>query len=208
MRRNGTQVLVSRLDPLQEAPYRGSVLSTTASQIRIAFQDKFDLDDGLWRVDVGLSNIVFDRMRAAIARLSQDPCAQEEDCAPDRQYILQGTHLRDVLLHSFSPQSESLHEPLQAADDIAYVPRETLEHRSREQRDHGGAFQDDMRIHSWAQRYARPDPIQMDGDPAMEGLNPTQVRAIAMMLGERISLVQGVSLSFMTTRHLNLFAPP
>jgi len=135
----------------QEVPYHGSILSTMASQIRIAFQDKFDLDDGLWRVDVGLSNIVFDRMHAAVARLSQDPCAQEEDCTPDRQYILQGTHLCDMLLHSFSPQSESLHKLLQAADDIAYVPRETLEHRRREQRDHG-VFQDDMRIHSWAQR--------------------------------------------------------
>lgn len=204
---NGTQVLVSRFDPLQEAPYRGSVLSTTASQIRIAFEDKFDLDDGLWRVDVGLSNIVFDRMRAAIARLSQDPRAQEDDRAPDRQYILQGTHLRDVLLHSFSPQSASLHEPLQAPDDVAYVPRETLEHRSREGRAHGGgAFEDDMRIHSWAQRYARAHPIEMDSDPALEGLNPTQIRAIAVMVGERISLVQGVSSwGSLTTRHLTRF---
>ncbi|KAL4077685.1 P-loop containing nucleoside triphosphate hydrolase protein [Scleroderma citrinum] len=187
---NGTQILVSRLDPLQEVPYRGSILSTTASQIRITFEDKFDLDDGLWRVDVGLSNIVFDRMRAAIARLSQDPSTQEH-CAPDRQYILQGTHIRDILLHSFSPRSESLHEPLQAPDDVEYVPRERLEHRSRELRDHSGAFKDDMRIQSWASRYARNDPIQIDGDPPLVDLNPTQVRAIAMMLGERISLVQG-----------------
>ena len=200
-------MLVSRFDPLQEAPYRGSVLSTTASQIRIAFEDKFDLDDGLWRVDVGLSNIVFDRMRGAIARLSQDPRAQEDDRAPERQYILQGTHLRDVLLHSFSPHSASLHEPLQAPDDVAYVPRETLEHRSREGRAHGGAFEDDMRIHSWAQRYARAHPIEMDGDPALEGLNPTQIRAIAMMVGERISLVQGVSSwGSLTTRHLTRFS--
>ena len=134
-------------------------------------------------------------MRAGIARLSQDPSVHEEDYAPDRQYISQGTHLRDVLLRSFSPQSESLHEPLQAPDDVEYVPRETLEHRSREQRDHSSVFQDDMRIHSWAQRYARHNPIQIDGDPPLLGLNPTQIRAVAMMLGERISLVQGVSLS-------------
>ncbi|KAG6328408.1 hypothetical protein ID866_10681 [Astraeus odoratus] len=187
---NGTQVLVSRLDPLAEVPYRGSVMSTTPSQIRIAFEEKFDVDDGFWRIDVGLSNIVFERMRTAIARLNQDLTVQEGS-ASDSQYILHGTHLRDVLLRSFSPGSRSLHEPLQAPDDVEYVPRDTLEHQSREGRDHGGAFKDDMRIQSWVQRYARRDPIRIDGDPHLHGLNPTQTRAVAMMLGERISLVQG-----------------
>ena len=124
---------------------------------------------------------------------------------PDRQYIPQGTHLRNVLLRSLFPQSKSFHEPLQAPDDVEYVPRETLEHRSREQHDHSGVFQDDTRIHSWAQRYARHDPIQIDGDPPLLGLNPTQIRAIAMMLGERISFVQGVSLSWATC---HLICPP
>ncbi|KAH7882136.1 P-loop containing nucleoside triphosphate hydrolase protein [Phlebopus sp. FC_14] len=188
---NGTQVLVSRLDPLREVPVRGSVITTTASQLRVAFEDKFDLDEGSWRLDVGRSNVVFDRMRFAIAQFNQDPALQEADSAPDRQYIMQGTHLRDVLLRSFSPASTSLHEPLQAPDDVAYVSHERLEHQSREERDHGGAFKDDMRIQSWARRHARRDPIQMDGDPVLEGLNPTQIRAVAMMIGEKISLVQG-----------------
>lgn len=188
---NGTQVLVSRLDPLQEVPYRGSVMASTSSQIRIAFEDKFDLDDGLWRIDVGISNIVFERMRKAIAHLHQDPSEQEVNSAPNEQYILQGTYLRDVLLRSFSLGSASLHQPLQAPDEVEYVPRETLEHESRELRDHGGVFKDDMRIQSWARRYACQDPIKVDGDPPLGALNPTQVRAVAMMLGERICLVQG-----------------
>ncbi|KAI6118101.1 P-loop containing nucleoside triphosphate hydrolase protein [Pisolithus sp. B1] len=191
---NGTQVLVSRLDPLREVPYRGSVMCSTSSQIRIAFEDRFDLDDGLWRIDVGISNVVFDRMSKAIAHLHQDPTAQEADSAPDEQFVLQGTYLRDVLLRSFSRGSASLHQPLQAPDEVEYVPRETLEHASREARDgHGGdgAFRDDMRIQSWASRYARRDPIQIDGDPPLQDLNPTQIRAAAMMLGERICLVQG-----------------
>lgn len=56
------------------------------------------------RLDVGRSSIVFDRMRAAIGRLGCNINSQEsspEADASDREYILQGTRLRDVLLHSF-----------------------------------------------------------------------------------------------------------
>ncbi|KAG2076441.1 P-loop containing nucleoside triphosphate hydrolase protein [Suillus decipiens] len=192
---NGTQVLVSRVDPLQESPYRGSVVSKTASQIRIAFEEKFEVEDGRWRLDVGRSNIMFIRMREAISRFHQDPQALEDQShlisSPDNQFILHGTHLRDVLLRSFSPDRPSLHVPLQAADEVEYVPRGRLEHDSREVREHGGAFREDMHIQSWARRYSRVNPIVIDGDPVLEGLNATQIRAIAMMIGERISLVQG-----------------
>ncbi|KIJ60439.1 hypothetical protein HYDPIDRAFT_98653 [Hydnomerulius pinastri MD-312] len=187
----GTQVLCSQADPLKEAPYRGSVMLANASQLRIAFGEKFDLNGATWRLDVGRSNIIFERMRTAISHFHQDPAAPDADSAPDKQYIMQGTHLRDVLLESFSPASTSLHEPLQAADEVQYVSHETLEHQSREDRDHGGAFKDDMRIQSWARRYSQKDPIRIDGDPVLDGLNPTQIRAVAMMIGERISLVQG-----------------
>ncbi|OAX35034.1 P-loop containing nucleoside triphosphate hydrolase protein [Rhizopogon vinicolor AM-OR11-026] len=192
---NGTQVLVSRFDPLQEPPYRGSVLGTTTSQLRVAFEDKFDLEEGSWRLDVGRSNIVFDRMRTAIARFNHDPQALEEQgqtlSSSDRQFILHGTHLRDVLLRSFFPETPSLHVPLQPPDEVSYVPRGRLEHDSREARDHGGAFKEDMYIQSWARRYSQIKPIVIDGDPVIEGLNVTQIRAIALMIGERISLVQG-----------------
>lgn len=82
---------------------------------------------------------------------------------------------------------------MQAADDVNYISHETLEHGSRQSGDHGGAFKDDMRIHSWARRYAEIDPVRVEGDPVLAGLNATQTRAVAMMVGERISLVQGVS---------------
>jgi hypothetical protein len=135
-------------------------------------------------------------MRTAIARFNHDPQALEDQCqalsSSDRQFIFHGTHLRDVLLHSFSPETPSLHGPLQPPDEVAYVPRGRLEHDSREARDHGGAFKEDMYIQSWARRYSRINPIVIDGDPVLEGLNATQIRAIAMMIGERISLVQGV----------------
>ncbi|KAG1852645.1 P-loop containing nucleoside triphosphate hydrolase protein [Suillus tomentosus] len=192
---NGTQVLVSRFDPLQEPPLRGSIISKTASQLRIAFEEKFEVEDGCWRLDVGRSNIVFIRMREAISRFSQDPEALEDPThlisPPNNQFVLQGTHLRDVLLRSFSPDRPSLHVPLQHPDEARYVPRGRLEHDSREVREHGGAFKEDMHIQSWARRYSRINPIVIDGDPVLEGLNVTQIRAIAMMIGERISLVQG-----------------
>ncbi|KAF8553618.1 P-loop containing nucleoside triphosphate hydrolase protein [Imleria badia] len=188
---NGTQVLLSRLDPLQEVPLRGTVMASNATQLRIVFDQKFDIEEGLWRLDVGRSNIIFERMRAAILHFNHDPAELVASQQPDRQFVLQGTHLRDVLLRSFSTASTSLHQPLQAPDEVEYVPHETLEHQSRDEHEHGGAFKDDMRIQSWARRYAQPNPIEMDGDPVLDRLNATQIRAVAMMIGERISLVQG-----------------
>ncbi|KAG9311016.1 P-loop containing nucleoside triphosphate hydrolase protein [Chiua virens] len=173
---NGTQVLLSRIDPLQEVPLRGTVMASNATQLRVVFDEKFDIENDLWRLDAGRSNIIFERMRAAVLHFNHDPA---------------GTHLRDVFLRSFSPASVSLHQPLQAPDEVLYVSHETLEHHSREGREHGGVFKDDMRIQSWAKRYARTNPIVMDGDPVLKGLNATQIRAVAMMIGERISLVQG-----------------
>src|SRR6202034_4555399 len=97
--------------------------------------------------------VIFNRMRTAISHFNHNPLSLEQSDASlafDRQLIFQGTHLRDVLLRSFSPAIASAHAPLQAADDVSYIPHETLEHASRESGDHGGAFKDDMRIQSWA----------------------------------------------------------
>lgn len=149
--------------------------------------------------------MVYDRMRAAISLFNLDPQDQESYIsAPERQLILQGTHLRDVLLRSFSPAASSInelhhivHEPhhLQPEDDTNYVPHSLLEHEARHRApgDHGGAFKDDMRIQSWTRRYMRVNPVRVEGDPVLEGLNKTQLRAVALMIGERASLIQGVS---------------
>lgn len=177
-------------------PLRGTVVASNATQLRIIFDHKFDISDGLWRLDVGRSNIIFERMRAAILHFNHDPAVLEVGQTPDRQFVIQGTHLRDVFLRSFSPASTSLHQPLQAPNEVQYVSHDTLEHQSRDEREHGGAYKDDMRIQSWARRFAKTNPIEMDGDPALDGLNATQIRAVAMMIGERISLVQGVSALF------------
>ena len=144
------------------------------------------------RLDLGQSNIAHARMVAAISRLSHNVPAIEQAAGDGQQYMLHGTHLRHVLLDSFSPTSESTHStPLQQADETEYVPHETLDHGSRVSKDSRGAFKDDMRIMSWAKRYMRPKPVRVEGDPCLP-LNASQIRAIATMIGEGMSLIQGV----------------
>ncbi|KAF7966306.1 hypothetical protein HWV62_39203 [Athelia sp. TMB] len=169
----GTTVLISRLDPLKEPPRSGAVLSHTLSQLRVAFAEKFALDgdgDGTWRLDLGRSDVVYERMRAAVAHLNHDAAALDRDAGDGREVILQGTHLRGALLRTFAPASED---------------EEAVE------QEQGGAWKDDMRIMSWARRYARADPVRVEGDPVLAGLNPTQIRAAATMIGAPLSLVQG-----------------
>jgi hypothetical protein len=128
----------------------------------------------------------------AISRLSHDVAALEQTTGDGQKYTLHGTHLRHILLDSFSPASESTHSiPLQRADEINYVSHETLDHGSRVSRDSRGVFKEDMRIMSWAERYMRPNPVRVEGDPRLP-LNVSQVRAVATMVGEAMSLIQGV----------------
>lgn len=49
--RYGSQLFVSRLDPLKEnIPHKGSILRITSEAIEVAFQEKFDeLVVGTWR---------------------------------------------------------------------------------------------------------------------------------------------------------------
>lgn len=139
-------------------------------------------------------------MREAIALLGHDPLILEQDPSntPTSELVLEGTQLRDVLLKKFHPDqnrasSEQTPHHLQDPADTNYVAHDLLEHPSRLHDGKRGAFSDDMRIHSWARRYRERHPVVIEGDPVLDGLNATQVRAIAMMIGERISLIQGVS---------------
>ncbi|GAA6021532.1 hypothetical protein JCM11491_006473 [Sporobolomyces phaffii] len=45
-------------------------------------------------------------------------------------------------------------------------------------------------INSWVQRHMRDDPMELPGDPDL-GLNPSQTKAVAMAIGEKLSLIQG-----------------
>ncbi|KAF8331588.1 P-loop containing nucleoside triphosphate hydrolase protein [Amanita rubescens] len=193
----GTQVLVSRIDPLQETPIHGSVVANNGTSVNVSFTERYEIDEGVWRLDVGISNLIYDRMRVALARLNHDVRLQEPNFVPnDQETILHGTHLRDVLLRSFSPEHAHLPQMLQAPDDVDYPSHQKLDHGSTVGKgkggyEHMGAFRDDMRIQSWARRYAEIDPVIVEGDPDLSGLNRTQIRALATMIGQRISLIQG-----------------
>ncbi|KAI0255414.1 P-loop containing nucleoside triphosphate hydrolase protein [Lactifluus subvellereus] len=189
----GTTVLVTRLDPLQEKPMHGWVLSRTSTQLRVLFRTLFDLDGQPWRLDLGQSSIAYERMCHAVTQLHQDPRALEKDNSnPGSELVLLGTHLRDVILRSFSSSAGVReHKPFQAADDASYAAHDALDHPGLIGVEHGGIFKDDMRIQSWTRRLSRVNPIRVEGDPELHGLNATQIRAVAMMLGERISLIHG-----------------
>jgi len=58
-----------------------------------------------------------------------------------------------------------------------------------------GLLAQNQLIQSWAKRHRTQSaavPLKMEGDPKLQ-MNSSQMRAIAMMLSERLSLVQGVS---------------
>ena len=194
--------MVSRIDPLKEQHRLGSVVSRTAANIRICFPESFDdLDQGVWRLDLGRPNLVYERMRTAISHLQHDPQEIEQTVAgSSSQYMLQGTKLRDVILRTFDPEKSPWQDhELQAPDDTTSPSHDVLEARGKPNFADLGAFRNDQRIMSWAKRYSKDHPIVMDGDPPID-LNHSQRKAIATMIGERISLIQGVggktSLSF------------
>lgn len=189
--------MVSRVDPLKEEHKRGSVISRTATHLRVCFPDTFhDLDQGVWRLDLGRPNLVYERMRNAISYLQHDAKEiHQTDAGSSSEYILQGTELRDVILRTFDPEETPWqnHTQLQAPDDVTYPSHDVLNHEGRGKNDFAalGAFRNDQRILSWAKRYSRNHPIIMDGDPPID-LNDSQRKAMATMIGQRISLIQGV----------------
>ncbi|KAF5353493.1 hypothetical protein D9756_008080 [Leucocoprinus leucothites] len=202
---NGYKIMVSRKNPLQEqadldveTPITGSIVELTETKLKIAFPHEFD-ESGLWRLDLGMTNFIFERMRAAVSALHYDVDILEREPRTDKvEPILLGTGLKDVLLRSGSPATRTLsreHQEfhaLQAPDDVSY-PKDVLSHDVREfaPESFRGVFKDDMRIHSWAERYSLDEPLVIEGDPDLSHLNGSQIKAMATMVSKRISLVQG-----------------
>lgn len=195
--RTGTQVLISRLDPLKEAKITGSVLSRSPTQLRICFPSPFFLDEGTWRLDLGRPNLIYNRMRTAITQLATNPVdIMKLVPSPSSEYILEGTELRDIILRSFiEPEAQLKRETEEMAASLADIPTVKSITPPTPPLSFDGAFKEDQRIHSWVRRYLQPNPIVMEGDPSLEGLNSSQIRAMAMMIGERFSLIQGVGIA-------------
>jgi regulator of nonsense transcripts 1 len=191
--RRGSQVTVvehgnSPLDYVETASSKiktlqGTVLYSSPEEIRIGFNPGHQFDvKGCWRLDVYVSEIGHQRMRAAIEALNYDPETMLAESSPFQEYELHGTYLREELLQGFdqrlSASSDSGITKMQDSNNI---------HSSR-----GGLFTSDERIDDWVRRYSLPTPERKKGDPELL-LNTSQTQAIAQMIGKRLSLVQGVS---------------
>jgi len=126
---------------------------------------------------------MYERMRAAVAHLRTDVQKLEDEIPrPSTEHILQGTKMRDVILRSFKIGYKA----------TAPAEEEVSTTNANASAESGGIFQQDQRIQSWAKRYSQYNPMVMEGDPPLVGLNASQVRAMATMIGERMSLIQGV----------------
>ncbi|KAG2005956.1 RNA helicase, variant 2 [Coprinopsis cinerea AmutBmut pab1-1] len=192
----GKQVLLSQNSPLTDKDvHRGTVMAVSDTQLKVYFEEerRFPLTalDGRtplrWRLDLGQSNIVFERMEAAIKSLWHDPQQYEDES----EYAMAGTHLRDILLKNFSPGAD----PIPLSDDPNLAMDQSLEDVAEKLPGEGGwgggAFSGDARIQSWVNRYSLPVPLVMEGDMPIHNLNSSQIRAMASMIGNRLSLVQG-----------------
>ena len=126
-------------------------------------------------------------MIEALRSLHDDPEMQEWATTSRQEIALNGTSLRDVILSGFDKFSP--HDLLEPTDVNARTSGHPEEPISTP-----GFFVHHYDLMAWAHRYNRDSPYKQRGDPEIL-LNHSQVRAIAHMLSERISVVQGVSTS-------------
>lgn len=118
---------------------------------------------------------------------------------------LRGTDLRELIVpkegdeayakHLLLPKTVTYAEgAFEDADGVAITTPEPIVEALPVPSIPSALLRDNQLINSWIMRYSRDDPIEMPGDPQL-GLNPSQTKAIAMALGQRMSLIQGVSTS-------------
>ncbi|KAK4052245.1 hypothetical protein OIO90_004467 [Microbotryomycetes sp. JL221] len=126
-----------------------------------------------------------------------------------REWALQGTDIRELIVPTLdmseqldaqrivnqdltstlilddddgSPASELAHLP-PVTLPLPFEPRPNATNPS-------SLFADNQLINSWIKRHSRDDPIKMEGDPLLN-LNESQTKAVAMALGQSMSLIQG-----------------
>ena len=173
------------------------------------------------RIDIGNDDTSFKLQQKAIDNLFFDPAYQrshnEKHVAAAqlahndgltttlREWTLQGTELRELLVPELDAVSQLSRNARKDDDDFDLlddtpaaklarlpavtlplsVPPETASNPS-------SSFADNQLINSWIKRHQRDKPMRMTGDPELN-LNESQTKAVAMALGERLSLIQGVS---------------
>jgi len=122
-----------------------------------------------------------------------------------KQTILHGTAMRDKLLRAFqedfipydsssSASNADVHAVIPPASQLRPTDIDAVAAPSvSTHRGPSGIVDRNQLVQSWTRRF-RGDSLPMEGDPDLE-LNLSQMKAIAMMLSERLSLVQGVSVA-------------
>lgn len=122
-----------------------------------------------------------------------------------QEVTLIGTALREQIVVGLDPHGAPLEPPAtqpETIDDDAprielsqvSVPAQPTLPSTTVASNPSSIFTDNQLINSWVIRHERTPPLSMPGDPEL-GLNDSQTRAVAMALGQNLSLIQGVRLS-------------
>ncbi|BGO88406.1 hypothetical protein JCM10020v2_000021 [Rhodotorula toruloides] len=177
-----------------------------------------DLHDA-YQIDIGTETTSIDLQHAALESLFYDPALQrahnhEEVRRAQLTHVVQGgvvrrlnevslrgTDLRELIVpkegdeayakHLLLPKTVTYAEgAFEDADGVAITTPEPIVEALPVPSIPSALLRDNQLINSWIMRYSRDDPIEMPGDPQL-GLNPSQTKAIAMALGQRMSLIQG-----------------
>lgn len=182
------------------------------------------ITDQRYRVDLGLSNTTYAIQKKAIDNLAHDPISQILSNATDmlarqqkahagkvtkvEEYSLRGTSIRETIVLPLELQKGNItHTALDLVDsdspevEVARlaIPILPMIHSDRTSTasNPSSLFSGNQLINSWIKRYGRKgSPLVMEGDPALD-LNESQTKAVAMALGEELSLIQGVRLSLL-----------
>lgn len=172
------------------------------------------------RIDIGLDDSSLRLQAQAIDNLYYDPARQRQrneihvDAAQSAfcqgassrldEWTLQGTEIRELVVpdldDGFAPPPQTWTTDFDPDDDsptaeIAHLPTPVLPlvggASSSRSLHPSPLFFENQLIHSWIRRHQRDPPMPMLGDPEL-GLNKSQTQAVAMALGEKLSLIQGV----------------
>ena len=169
------------------------------------------LDDTSYSIQTrALANLYFDparqRARNAAHVLGAHHALANGALSTLREWSIQGSSVRELLV----PDLDSASERRRLAHDAAGLGTYTdpvdgrlkalavagagegaeEEAPAWEPKHPSELFKDNQLINSWIKRHQRKVPMAMPGDPEL-GLNPSQTRAVAMALGEKLSLIQG-----------------
>ncbi|GJN91923.1 hypothetical protein Rhopal_004948-T1 [Rhodotorula paludigena] len=191
---------------------QGTLLEVRDEQLIVAFEesDTWSMgDEEAYQIDIGLDLSSYDLQSAALSNLYLDPARQRTHNATQvlalqqafgasgavaslREWTLQGTELRELVVPASAPSSSSGTTDLSERPNVrsAAPSLGTSAAKSAATETHSDVLRDNQLINSWIERYQRDDPIVLPGDPDL-GLNESQTKAIAMALGEKLSLIQG-----------------